>query len=127
MPSDAGVDLRSARLAQGLVALALGLLDLHLDARHVERPAAEVEGVNVGGRGQDRLDRVDPVASDLVVEVGERRRVRLVPIDVAARDHAGRRHGTLMDNATRGLVPGDLDGAVEERLVGNDASRLDAA
>ena len=49
------------------------------------------------------------------------------PVDIAPLDHRRLAFGPLEDNAEFGLVPGELNGAVEQRLVFHDAPRLDAA
>ena len=50
-----------------------------------------------------------------------------VPVVVSAGDQGGLFLGTLHDDAGLGLVPRQLDGAVEERFVGDDAIDFYAA
>ncbi len=56
-----------------------------------------------------------------------RRGKRLGEIDVAARQHVCGEHVALEDQAMRGLVAGDLDRLVEQRLVGDGTPGLQAA
>ena len=51
----------------------------------------------------------------------------LRPVEVTTFDHRGGFLLPLQDQAALRLVPGDLDRFVQQRLVGNDPRRLDAA
>ena len=46
---------------------------------------------------------------------------------VAARRHGGGQHGALQDQARFGLMRAEGDGGVQQRLVGDDAARLQPA
>ena len=75
--------------------------------------------------GVEDVERVERADRDAIRRLGAGH--GLVPIDIAPFHHRGLAFRPLEDDAEFGLVLRQLDGAVEQRLVFHDPSRLDAA
>ncbi len=91
-------------------------------AHHAFRRAGSARGVE----DVERIGGLDGNAAGLAaarLRVGYRRG----PVVVAAGNHVGLGHRPLQHQHGLRLVAGQLDGAVEQRLVGDDAAGLDAA
>ena len=76
-----------------------------------------------GARGVQDVQRIGRRQRDAVRWLGPGQ--RLVPVQVAARGQRGHGGGPLPDHAVVRLVPGQVDGAVQDGLVGHDAADLD--
>ena len=86
-------------------------------------------GLAGGAGGIEDIERIGRrerrATGAAVLRLGQVHQLR--PVMIAVGDHAGALLGALQDDAGVRLVAGELDGLVEQRLVGDDAARLDAA
>ena len=82
-------------------------------------------GLSGRARGVEDVERVGGLDGHAVVGLG---RVHgLLPVDIPAIDHRGLFHRALQDDAVVRFVRGEIDGLVQQRLVGDDPARLDTA
>ena len=129
---DVGVADDPADVGRGPPDLAgVHVVDVRQGPRHRHRVAAVVADDPLGlAGGARRVEHVQGVGgSHLDAPCGVRGAGPEcdVPVHVPGLDHRGLRLRALLDDHHVGLVLGDLQGAVDDRLVLHDACRLDPA
>ena len=82
-------------------------------------------GYGSSARGVQDVEGVGGLHRDTVG--GVRGVCELIPVDIPTSHHGGRRLGSLVDYAPVGLMAGNLEGRVEQRLVLDHPVDFDAA